>query len=92
MTEANLVQEGEFEEIKETELGNESGEMSVETPQEEKPQVDKGVLIFQLEDGSTSHSMIGEVSLENMTYFSRYLSLIEEKHWEERMNTPEEGE
>lgn len=48
-------------------------------------QVEKGVVVFQKQDGTLAYQFIGEnVTLENLTYYTRFLKTIEEAFWNEQ--------
>lgn len=68
--ETHTTVDAEFQELNETE------ETSAQ------PKIEKGVLVFQLEDGSTAYQLIGDVTLENLTYYTRYLKHIESDLWD----------
>lgn len=49
---------------------------------DEGNQVEKGIVVFQKQDGTLAYQFIGEnVTLENLTYYTRFLKLIEEEFW-----------
>ena len=68
--ETHTTIDAEFQELNETEETN------------AQPKIEKGVLVFQLEDGSTAYQLIGDVTLENLTYYTRYLKHIESDLWD----------
>lgn len=80
MNKEELTQEAEFTEVEEKveEVNQE------ETPKTETS-VEKGVLVFQDEDNVLRYQLIGEVSLENITYYLRYLEELEKKLWIDQM-------
>ena len=48
-------------------------------------QVEKGIVVFQKQDGTLAYQFIGEnVTLENLTYYTRFLKTIEEAFWNEQ--------
>ena len=47
--------------------------------------VGKGILLFHDSEGNLRFNQINEVSLENVTYYLRYLERIEAALWEEKM-------
>ena len=47
--------------------------------------VEKGILLFHDSEGNLRFNQINEVSLENITYYLRYLERIEAALWEEKM-------
>lgn len=74
--ETHTTVDAEFQELNETEELTETEETNAQ------PKIEKGVLVFQLEDGSTAYQLIGDVTLENLTYYTRYLKLIESDLWD----------
>lgn len=69
-----MEQDGQFEELPE-----------VEGPEETQSTVNRGIFIFHDQDGTMSHEIFGAVSLENMTYYNRYLSEIEDGLWKKKL-------
>lgn len=69
-----MEQNGQFEELPE-----------VDGPEETQSTVSRGIFIFHDQDGSMSHEIFGSVSLENMTYYNRYLSEIESGLWKNKL-------
>lgn len=55
-----------------------------ETAEEEGTQIDKGIVIFHKEDGTVQYQLIGQVTLENITYYRRFLDEIEKGFWNEK--------
>ena len=52
---------------------------------DEGNQVEKGIVVFQKQDGTLAYQFIGEnVTLENLTYYTRFLKTIEEEFWNEQ--------
>lgn len=52
---------------------------------DEGNQVEKGIVVFQKQDGTLAYQFIGEnVTLENLTYYTRFLKTIEEAFWNEQ--------
>lgn len=48
-------------------------------------QVEKGIVVFQKQDGTLAYQFIGEnVTLENLTYYTRFLKTIEEAFWNQQ--------
>lgn len=45
---------------------------------------ERGVLLFHDTEGTLRFEQIGEVSLENITYYLRYLEEIEKNLWKEK--------
>lgn len=74
--ETNTTVDAEFQELNETEELTKTEETGTQ------PKIEKGVLVFQLEDGSTAYQLIGDVTLENLTYYTRYLKHIESDLWD----------
>ena len=68
-----IVPEEEIVEVKESEDTAEGN------------QVEKGIVVFQKQDGTLAYQFIGEnVTLENLTYYTRFLKTIEEAFWNEQ--------
>lgn len=62
----------------------ETVEAEFEDIQEENNiQIPKGIVIYHSENGAVSYQTIGELTLENITYYRRYLDVIEKALWEE---------
>jgi len=70
-----MEQEAEFEEIPEQEQQQE----------EEGSTVQKGIFIFHDKEGSMHYEFFGSVSLENITYYNRYLSEVEAGLWKNKL-------
>lgn len=52
---------------------------------DEGNQAEKGIVVFQKQDGTLAYQFIGEnVTLENLTYYTRFLKTIEEAFWNEQ--------
>jgi len=47
--------------------------------------VERGVVVFHDEAGSLRYQQIGKVSLEDLTFYRRYLDLLEESFWKTEM-------
>ena len=47
--------------------------------------VERGVVVFHDESGSLRYQQIGKVSLEDLTFYRRYLDLLEESFWKTEM-------
>lgn len=56
-----------------------------EVQAQERLSVEKGILLFHDSEGNLRFNQINEVSLENVTYYLRYLERIEAALWEEKM-------
>lgn len=68
-----IVPEEEIVEVEETQEKDEVAE------------VEKGVVVFQKTDGTLAYQFIGQsVTLENLTYYTRFLKTIEESFWNEQ--------
>lgn len=63
--------EGDFEEI--------------EIQEEKKPvTVQNGILIYKDSENSTSHQIEGDVTLQDLSFYRRYLEVLEESEWKKR--------
>lgn len=74
-------------EVNEEIIVPEEGIVEVEASEDtaEGNQVEKGVVVFQKQDGTLAYQFIGEnVTLENLTYYTRFLKTIEEAFWNEQ--------
>lgn len=56
-----------------------------QTNDEPETVVEKGILIFHDDKGDLRFKQIGEVSIENITYYRRYLDQLEKGLWEQRI-------
>ena len=56
-----------------------------QTNEEPETVVEKGILIFHDDKGDLRYKQIGEVSIENITYYRRYLDQLEKGLWEQRI-------
>ena len=65
----------------------ENGEKTFVEQTNEEPEtvVEKGILIFHDDKGDLRFKQIGEVSIENITYYRRYLDQLEKGLWEQRI-------
>ena len=65
--------------------GEEIVEVEASEDTAEGNQVEKGIVVFQKQDGTLAYQFIGEnVTLENLTYYTRFLKTIEEAFWNEQ--------
>lgn len=70
-------------EKEETIMNEEQANVTPEMPQVE---VEKGIILFHDKVGALHHQTLGEVSLENLAYYKRYLDQIESRMWDEKIN------
>lgn len=88
-----LEQEGHYREVEEEQKTADAISTAADAARESEDQEEKapavslerGLVIFQDSEGSLRHQHIGDLSLENITYYSRYLKEIEEKLWAQEM-------
>lgn len=57
-----------------------------ETETSEDSLIQKGIVLYELKDGSISMQTIGEenITLKELSYFKRYLDELESSEWEKR--------
>ena len=77
MSEEHIV-EAEFEEVKEEET---------ETPETDKKTIERGIVIFHDQDGSLSFNILGQLTLQDISYYKRYLDKIEQEQWDSQKST-----
>lgn len=77
MSEYNV--DAEFEEIEET-------TEKVEQEAAAEGVVDRGIVLYHNADGALSFKSIGQVNLQDMSYYKRYLDNLEQNEWDNNLN------
>lgn len=85
MKKEEMMEELMNESTEEMEMNQEAVFEEVEEKEKEELSMDNGVLVFKDSNGDMRYQYVGDVSLENMTYYSRYLSELEKSLWAKQL-------